>query len=220
VPTRGAPALAGAWFGVTAAVVLVALVIRVALAVDGSGGTVEGRLFDDLCFFTIQSNVLIGVVSGLLAIRPDRPSTAFRVLHITGVVSIFVTSAIYYAIVSDGGESDWALGADILLHAIVPLLAVLGWLVFGPHAPDLGGKVLLTLAFPTAWLVLTLVRGAITDSYPYPFVDVTELGYPPVALNVVLLGAGFVALALLVAAIDRRRVGSPASRSTPGRSCT
>ena len=35
----------------------------------------------------------------------------------------------------------------------------------------------LSVLFPVAWLVFTLIRGAIVDFYPYPFVDVIRLGY-------------------------------------------
>jgi hypothetical protein len=36
--------------------------------------------------------------------------------------------------------------------------------------------VLAWLAYPAAWLGYTLIRGASVDWYPYPFVDVSQLG--------------------------------------------
>ena len=57
---------------------------------------------------------------------------------------------------------------------------------------------------PVAWLAGTLVRGAAIDWYPYPFVDVTDLGYLPVAANVVLITALFVGLAFGARWLDSR----------------
>jgi hypothetical protein len=61
-----------------------------------------------------------------------------------------------------------------------------------------------------AWLVYILGLGAVTGWYPYPFLDVGELGgYAPV-----LLAAGGVTVLLLVcfvlaAGVDRRLPAAP-----------
>jgi hypothetical protein len=60
----------------------------------------------------------------------------------------------------------------------VPLLFVLGWLIYLPKA-RLPWKALLSwLGYPLAYLVFVLLGGALTQRYPYYFVDVTKLGYP------------------------------------------
>jgi len=43
------------------------------------------------------------------------------------------------------------------------------------------------LLFPLLWFGYTLVRGAITPWYPYPFVDGHIHGYPRVLLNALLV---------------------------------
>jgi hypothetical protein len=53
-----------------------------------------------------------------------------------------------------------------------------------------------------AWLVYTLFRGEIVDWYPYPFVDVSALGYGGVLARSVGPTLGF-AVAALGAALDR-----------------
>src|SRR6266571_1200941 len=40
----------------------------------------------------------------------------------------------------------------------------------------------LSLLFPVCWLIFTLIRGAVIGWYPYPFIDVTRLGYAKVTL--------------------------------------
>ena len=71
------------------------------------------------------------------------------------------------------GADRWT---DKLLHVAVPLLAVIGWVAFGPRDRVRRSDLLPSLAFPVLWLAYTLVRGAVTGFYPYPFVDAAGLG--------------------------------------------
>ena len=50
----------------------------------------------------------------------------------------------------------------------------------------------------------TLVHGALTGWYPYPFTDVAEIGYPRALLNMAGLIAIFLALVAALAAIGKR----------------
>jgi hypothetical protein len=62
------------------------------------------------------------------------------------------------------------------------------------------------LAYPLAWLVYTLVRGASTDWYPYPFVNVDQLGYDGVLVRCVFLCVGITLAAAAVLWLGNRRV--------------
>jgi hypothetical protein len=91
------------------------------------------------------------------------------------------------------------LVADRLLHIVVPLLVLIGWLAFGPQNQIDRTDLLGFLIVPVVWLIYTLVRGAIVDWYPYPFIDVTAHGYPYVAGACI----GVAVLLLVVAALAR-----------------
>jgi len=199
---------ARACFAATALAVLTALVIQVAVAATEEGGhftSVGGRVFNVFCFFTIQSNILVGVASTLLALRLKRSSQAFAVLRLTGLVAITITAVVYHTVLSDLRElTDWALTADVLLHTLVPLLAILGWLLFGPRSLTSPRIAVLTLIFPICWLAFTLIRGPIVDFYPYPFLDVNDLGYPAVLANSALVALLFATVAAGAAALDQR----------------
>ncbi len=76
--------LARWWHGTIAALVLIAIVMQIAIAVRVSGNppdltagvlrgsSLAGRIIRVLSFFTIQSNLLSGIVSAQLAARPGR----------------------------------------------------------------------------------------------------------------------------------------------------
>ena len=52
-------------------------------------------------------------------------------------------------------------------------------------------------------MVWTLLRGAWLGAYPYPFVDVSVIGYPSMLLNSVGIGVLFALFGLVIVAIDR-----------------
>lgn len=192
----------------TALTVFVAVGIQAVVAAgaqDGYFHTPAARVFNVFCFFTVQSNVLVGVTCLLLAIRPQRSSTVFAVARLTGVVAITITAVVYHTALRDLRElHDWAWLADVLLHTVVPLLAIGGWLLFGPRRLTAWRTVWLSVVFPACWLAFTLVRGPITGFYPYPFVDVDAHGYPEVLRNCAVVALLFVAVAVAARVVDQR----------------
>lgn len=55
------------------------------------------------------------------------------------------------------------------------------------------------------YLIVILIRGEIANYYPYPFVNVLELGYSKVILNSVLLTLFFGLISSLVIGVVRYR---------------
>ena len=68
------------WFATTFVLVVVELVITCSTAADNTGGhfhSAAARVFNVFWYFTIQSNVIVGVTCLLLAVNPRRTSTVF-----------------------------------------------------------------------------------------------------------------------------------------------
>jgi hypothetical protein len=103
------------------------------------------------------------------------------------------------------------------LHTVLPLLSALYWLLFVPRFQFTLRQCALSFVFPLAYLALTMWRGSVSDFYPYPFLDVVELGYERVLLNVALLMLAFLGLYAVLFAINRRRSLRPVRTvSCPG----
>lgn len=202
------------FFGATSAIVTYGLVLQLVLAAGNDEGrftTVSGRIVNTLSFFTVESNILVAVTTGLLGVRLTRTSTAFRVLRLTSVIAITITGVVFHLALSGLQElSEREAVADWVLHTAAPILCVVGWLVFGPRAQVNRRVAGLCVTFPLVWLAYTMIRGELVDDrfgrpyYPYPFLDVGELGYGPVAIAIALVAALFAVLALLALAVDRR----------------
>lgn len=199
-----------AWSAVTAVAVFVGLLIQLAVAAtnpDAFFAAPAARVANVFAYFTVESNLIVGVTTALLVTDPHRDSTLFGVFRLAGVTGITVTGIVYHTVLAGLVElSSWGMVANDVLHTLVPVLAVIGWLVFGPRGRTSMRTVWWSLLYPLAWLALTLVRGAISGFYPYPFVDVTALGYLRVAANCVVVGAAYLAIAALATAYDRWRV--------------
>jgi hypothetical protein len=91
------------------------------------------------------------------------------------------------------------------LHTVLPALSALYWLLFVPRFHLTLHKSLLWLIYPICYLLVTLWRGSTSDFYPYPFINVSELGYPHVLLNATLLVLGFLILMGIFVTINHRR---------------
>lgn len=227
--------LARTWHGLTAAVVVAGVALAIGLGGPHSPDDIAAfpwqpaRALNVLVYFTIQSNLIVGVTALLLARRPRRAapvgpgeslapgaggsppqgprrtSLLFRVLRFDGIAMIVLTAVVYHALLAPlpPHPHGWDAVDNVLLHTVVPLMAVAGWLVFGPRGLVSWKVVWLSLLYPIAWLVFTVVRGAAIGWYPYPFMDPREQGYASVSLTLAGIVAAFIGLAALLLVADR-----------------
>jgi hypothetical protein len=201
------------WHGLTAVVAIVALVLQLVLVIRG------GRVLDEteqpglgirlgrlVSYFTIQSNLLVAIVTAQLARDPLRDGPAWRVVRLAAVAGITLTGVVHFLLLRpllDLDGADWV--ADKLLHMVVPVLAVVGWALFGPRPRIERREIRLTLIWPLAWLAWTLVIGGTTGWYPYPFLDHREEhGTIGVVLTSAAITVFFVLLLALARYVDQR----------------
>ena len=167
---------------VTAVVAVAALVLQTVLVVTGASVLAEqevpplltrlGRL---VSYFTIQSNLLVAVTAVQLARDPCATALVAtgagrgaRRHHRDRPGPLRPAAAPARPRGRElGGRQAAAHGR--------PVLAVVGWLVAG-RAPRPVARRPAALVWPVAWLVWTLVVGAVSGWYPYPFLDVGAEG--------------------------------------------
>jgi hypothetical protein len=196
-----------------------ALALQLVLTIQQQGN-VLGALWLWLGFFTITTNLLAAKVLTASAIGPCNPISRWLeqpdVQSMTAM-SIIVVGMIYNLMLRQlWHPQGWQLVADVMLHVVMPLLFLLHWWVVVPKAQLRWQHIGYWLLYPAAYLVYALARGAVNGWYPYPFIDVTTLGYPRVLLNAigVLLAFVVVAAILLVAGHwQARRPGGHGSRA-------
>lgn len=198
--------VARVWFALTALVVLVGLVTQLVVTATTTGGffpTNPQRTLNVFAFFTVQSNVLVAVTSARLALRPEAGGAVQRALRLSALVGITVTGVVFHLVLRQLQElQGYAAFADLLLHTMSPLLCVVGWLCFGPRGAVDRRAVAGALVFPIAWLAFTLLRGTAVGFWPYPFLNVDDLGLGTVVVNCALVAVLFTGLTLGAARLD------------------
>jgi hypothetical protein len=211
------PSYARTWHVLTAVVAIGALVLQLVLVLQGATVLDETdppstgvRVYRFFAYFTVESNLLVAAAAVTLALDPRRDGHRWRVVRLAGTVAITVTAVVHFFLLRpllhlDG--LDWL--ADKSLHMVVPLLAVVGWLVVGPRPRVTGRAVVLALLFPIVWTVWTMVFGALDGWYPYPFLDPDEKGWTAVSVALVGITAFFLLVFGAYAYADRRMPAAP-----------
>ena len=159
-------------------------------------------------FFTIQSNIL-GVVAlfALVLVPTARRTPLFDGARSAAVLYMAITGVVFALLLSGLQEElqttiPWV---DFVVHKLMPIVLVVDWLVDPPRHRLPRWVVAAWLSFPLAWITYTLVRGKVVDWYPYPFVDVSRLGYDGVLGRSVVLAFGFAAAGTALLWLGNRR---------------
>lgn len=117
-----------------------------------------------------------------------------------------VTGVVFTLLLS-GTDVDTAIPwVNTVVHELMPIVIVADWLLVPPRSRVGSLQSVAWLSFPLVWTVYTLIRGALTGRYPYPFVDPANGGYASVAVYMVVIMAFMLLLAMAAAAVGRVRV--------------
>ncbi|HEY8268549.1 MAG TPA: Pr6Pr family membrane protein [Xanthobacteraceae bacterium] len=195
------------WF---ALVLQYVLLVRRSLPID-----LLTRTINYFSFFTILSNIMAALTLTFAAFPlTSAPARFFTRPSVRAGVAAYmtITALVYFFLLRHLRSLEgWALVADRTLHDIMPVLFVGFWLLAATTGTLRVKNALVWLIFPAAFTIYSLIRGAYTGRYPYPFLDVAKLGYPQTFTNIAMLLAAFAVLALILIALDRvigrRRTG-------------
>jgi hypothetical protein len=113
---------------------------------------------------------------------------------VRGAATLFscITGIVYHALLANPASPFYQVDAgahalhNLLLHTVTPILAAVTWLIVERERVR-WWYAAVWLAYPLAYLVFALVRGAFVHEYPYPFIDLNKLG----ALGVTETSLGF-----------------------------
>jgi hypothetical protein len=158
-------------------------------------------------YFTLLSNLLVALAMTLPWLAPEsRLGRFFLEPSVRTAIAgyIIIVALIYHFILRQlWNPQGWQLVADTIEHEVAPALYVLDWLLFVPKGYLKFRSALVSIAFPMAYKAYSLIQGALTEFYPYPFLDVSKLGYERVLINMTGLFVVFAGLGLLLIAIGR-----------------
>ena len=186
------------------------LSINLAMA---NGKTIFTGVIIFLSFFTILTNILVCLVLSY-ASPVSKPGSKAKSkltkffsepLVASGVaVSIAMVGIIYHLLLRKiWNPQGLQLIADLALHYLMPTLFIIYWALFVKKASLRWFSSIIWCIYPIAYLCYSLVRGTITGSYPYPFIDVSTIGYQQALTNSAGLLVFFVVLGLVFVAAGK-----------------
>ena len=193
----GAAALA--WF---------AILLQYYLTITKPGAPLLEATVRYFSFFTILTNILVALALTLPWLSPGsslgqfftRPSVRTAILTYIIIVAVIY----HYLLAKLWNPQGWQLVADTIEHVVTPALYVIDWVLFVPKGTVKWKSAFVWLIFPLGYAVYSMIHGAVTGFYPYPFINVAEFGYDKILLNMGALVFVFLALGLALILIDRR----------------
>jgi len=93
------------------------------------------------------------------------------------------------------------------MHVWIPIFILLDWLLSPGRLRLLWTGLRIVIIYPVVWLAFTLIRGAFTGWYPYPFLE-PSTGWLSVTVYVVGIAAFIVGLVSLAIVYSRLRGAS------------
>ncbi len=189
-------------------IAVIAIVVAVVAQWLESAKTPTYSFWNFFGYFTIQSNLIIAValaVTLVAAARRKRADLAVSVLRGAATVYIATTGIVYNTLLTGANVSASVPWSNDIVHKIIPVYAVLDWLLFSDRARLLLRHVWWFLLYPAVWTTVVLVRGATDGWVPYPFLDPAQ-GYGVVAIYVVGIAVSITLLGILVVGMSRLRL--------------
>jgi len=181
------------------------------IASTRSGPDLVAWTINYFSFFTTIGNILVALAMTLPWLAPRSRLAQWllrRSVRTVIVAYIIVVGLVYHLMLRNlYNPQGWRLACVIILHYVIPPLFIIDWLAF-VQKRDLSWKILFgALALPVLYIAWTLVHGAFTGFYPYPFINVARFGYAQVLMTIGAMIAAFVGLVLGLVGVGRLSAG-------------
>lgn len=190
-----------AWFSIISQF---SISVPLLLAKGMTYGEAVWRMFG---YLTILTNVLVAVACSVLLLKPESlPGQYFSRPGVQTAVTLYIIFVgLGYNLLLRNHAPFTGLHrlSDEGLHTVVPLLCALYWSLYVPKQGLQAKDSLLWLIYPLAYFLMAMLRGGSSGFYPYPFLNVTNLGYARVMGNAAMLLVGFLVIALGLVAVAR-----------------
>jgi hypothetical protein len=188
-------AIGGAVLGWAALALQLTLTLTLLIA---QGGTASDGLWRYFGYFTVIANIFASFVLTCAVLRRN-----WRRGEFAAVTTMILVGVVYSLLLRETWDPQgWQKVADVVLHDAMPVIVTIFWLL-RPHGGLRGGDLAAAVVLPLGYCGYALARGAFDNWYPYAFLDVAKFGAGAVALNCAGLGLAFLAMAFLLARLDR-----------------
>jgi hypothetical protein len=127
-----------------------------------------------------------------------------------------ITAVVYHLLLaSQWNPQGLRMVSNTILHTVTPLAFLIDLALRGGQGEARWIAAAKAMAFPALFGAWTLVHGALSGFYPYPFMNVAKRGHPAVVLTMVEMSLAFMVVALVFVALSRVRAKVALVRPAP-----
>ena len=185
----------------------IAVVAQYNLMIENRVATVLETTIRFFSFFTILTNTIVAIYFTSITFKNknDLFVAESKMGTLTAVTVYITLVGLIYQIVLRQLWQPTGLQrlVDELLHTIIPILVIVFWYLYGDKAASKYNNIPKWLIYPLAYLAYILIRGNFSGFYPYPFVNVNQLGLQKVLVNSVGLIVLFAVLSSIFIRVGR-----------------
>ena len=165
------------------------------MLIIGEYSSIAETLFVYFGYFTVWANILVALAFTAPLLNPDRKLSNFFMgpaVRAALASYILMVSVVYHVLIVPYWNPQgftWLTATG--LNTVMPILYIIDWLFFAEKRPIFYKHLPYWLIFPAVYGATSIVRGLLTNVYPYPFLNVADLGIGNVLLNMSGLVAVF-----------------------------
>jgi hypothetical protein len=162
-----------------------AVIVQFYLMMDNRVASVPETIIRFFSFFTILTNTLVAVYFTIQSLAKNQKGFWLQPGTLTAItVYILVVGLVYQLVLRQIWEPEGMQKiVDELLHSVNPVLVLIFWSLYEKRDNIRWNQLPYWLIYPLIYLVYILTRGQLSGFYPYPFINVTDLGMKQVLVN-------------------------------------
>lgn len=168
--------------------------------------------FNFVSYFTIIANTAAGIFLIFFSLNNAAFSTSRKLTAVRGAATLYmVMTGIIFAILLAGIEGATLTAVpwdNIVLHYVIPIFFALDWLVNPPMQRISYRVIWIWALLPATYVMYSLLRGAVVNWYPYPFLNPTTSSYTQVIATSLILSAFVIILSAILIYYSNRRLRS------------
>ena len=168
-----------------------AIITQFVLMLQNEQAAIPEIIIRFFSFFTILTNLLVVLFFTYKTFNPSIKT--FKIFDqkgaLTAITTFILIVGIVYQLVLRGLWEPKGLQriVDEFLHAVIPIYVLIYWIRFSKKEKITFREVTVWLLYPVVYLIFILIRGHFSNHYPYPFVNVSVIGYTQALMNSLLI---------------------------------
>lgn len=167
------------------------------------------RPLEYFTYFSIVSAIIAGgflIATGIGLLMRQEETKWVEIARLSLAVAMIVVGVIYHLLLANvandvrDGDHAWPVFPNQMIHTYAPFLIVLDYLISTKAFKIRLRAALWVAVFPLTWMALSVVRGTLTNWWPYWFINpngegglMGVLSYVGI-LTLMFLGLGFIVL--------------------------